>query len=106
MKGKRAALVRQVFSPCIKWAKNGMLMKISLLVPGLLLPGKVPPTGTYLQIPYIDMSHSDLLKALSLVITCPSKGLEQLQETIPVSVIFLSSGCQCDKLGFYWLTSW
>lgn len=74
MKGKRAALVRQVFSPCIKWAKNGMLMKISLLVLGVLLPGKVPPTGICLQIPYIDMSHSDLLKALGLVITCPSKG--------------------------------
>lgn len=75
MKGKRAALVRQVFIPCIKWTKNGMLMKkMSSLVASLLQPGKVPPTGIYLQVPHVDMSHSDLLKALGLVITCPSKG--------------------------------
>lgn len=74
MKGKRAALVRQVFIPYIKWTKNGMLMKIFSLVGGLLQPGKVPQTGICLQIPHIDMSHLDLLKASGLVITCPSKG--------------------------------
>lgn len=76
MKGKRAALVRQVFIPCMKWTENGMLMMkiISSLVAGLLQPDKEPPTGIYLQIPHVDMSHSDLLNALGLVITCPSKG--------------------------------
>lgn len=51
-----------------------MLMKIFSLVGGLLQPGKVPQTGICLQIPHIDMSHLDLLKASGLVITCPSKG--------------------------------
>lgn len=44
------------------------------LLAGMSQPGKVPPIGICLQIPHIDKSHSELIKTLGLVITCPSKG--------------------------------
>lgn len=45
-----------------------------LMVAGVSQPGKVLPVGINLQIPHIDVSHSELIKTSGLVITCPSKG--------------------------------
>lgn len=72
MKAERAALQDRSSVCALNGEKMGFYFP-SLLA-GISQPGKVPPIGICLQIPHIDKSHSELIDALGLVITCPSKG--------------------------------